>query len=116
MTFKNMIAAILIITLGIILVVHFTLFWIYGGVFIHESNKLILSIETAMGVAILGFGIERFISYAREKQQQRVPEIEGNLEILWPRTGTISIDHSASYIEDHTQDNSDIIINMQDIK
>jgi hypothetical protein len=57
MTVKNTIASCLIIALGAILVLHFALFWIYGGVFIHESNKVILTVETVMSVAIIGFGM-----------------------------------------------------------
>jgi hypothetical protein len=64
MTVKNTIASCLIIALGAILVLHFALFWIYGGVFIHESNKVILTVETVMSVAIIGFGMERFASSA----------------------------------------------------
>ena len=61
MTLKNVLASSLVIALGIILIIHFTLFWIYGGVFIYESNKVILSLETVMSVTIIGFGIERLI-------------------------------------------------------
>ncbi len=62
MTIKDTIASCLIIALGAILALHFALFWLYGGVFIHESNKVILSVETLMSVSILCFGVERLIS------------------------------------------------------
>jgi hypothetical protein len=62
MTLKEIIAYCLVVALGLILIIHFTLFWIYGGVFIYESNKVILAIETLMSVGIIGFGFERLIS------------------------------------------------------
>lgn len=73
MTVKDVIASILVIALGVILALHFILFWAYGGVFIHESNKIILSIETVMSVAILVFGFERFVSTARSIAGRRAP-------------------------------------------
>jgi hypothetical protein len=62
MTLKDVIAYCLVISLGLILAIHFALFWIYGGVFIYEDNKTILLLETIMSVAIFGFGIERLLS------------------------------------------------------
>jgi len=62
MTLKNVVASSLVLALGIILVVHFALFWMYGGVFIYEDNKVILTLETIMSVSILGFGIERLVA------------------------------------------------------
>lgn len=62
MTLKNVVASSLVLALGIILVVHFALFWMYGGVFIYEDNKVILTFETIMSVSILGFGIERLVA------------------------------------------------------
>jgi hypothetical protein len=64
MTIKDTIASCLIIALGAILALHFTLFWLYGGVFIHETNRVILVIESVMSVAIIGFGVERLASAA----------------------------------------------------
>jgi hypothetical protein len=62
MKLKDVIAYCLVISLGIILAMHFVLFWIFGGVFIYEDNKAVLLLETVMSVAILGFGIERLLS------------------------------------------------------
>ncbi|MEE8373305.1 MAG: hypothetical protein V3R87_06305 [Dehalococcoidia bacterium] len=62
MTLRNVVASSLVLALGIILVVHFALFWMYGGVFIYEDNKVILTLETIMSVSILGFGIERLVA------------------------------------------------------
>jgi len=64
MQLKDVIASCLVISLGIILAVHFALFWAYGGVLIYEDNKIILLIETVMSLTILGFGIERLLSCA----------------------------------------------------
>ncbi|MFC1847787.1 hypothetical protein ACFLXV_00535, partial [Chloroflexota bacterium] len=71
MTVKDVIASCLIIALGTILALHFALFWLYGGVFIHESNTVILAIETVMSLAIFAFGIERLASSARLKHDGR---------------------------------------------
>ena len=71
MTVKDTIASCLIIALGAILALHFALFWVYGGVFIHESNKVILTVETVMSVAIIGFGLERLASSARSNWPHR---------------------------------------------
>ena len=62
MKIKDVIAYCLVISLGIILAMHFVLFWIFGGVFIYEDNKAVLLLETIMSIAILGFGIERLLS------------------------------------------------------
>ena len=62
MTLKNILAFCLVIALGVILAVHFILFWIYGGVFIHENNRIILTIETVMSFVIFSFGVERLIN------------------------------------------------------
>jgi len=71
MTVKDTIASCLIIALGAILALHFALFWVYGGVFIHESNKVILTVETVMSAAIIGFGLERLASSARSNRVHR---------------------------------------------
>jgi hypothetical protein len=70
MTLKEIIAYCLVVALGLILIIHFTLFWIYGGVFIYESNKIILALETVMSVGIIGFGFERLISTSVKKENK----------------------------------------------
>ena len=67
MTLKEVIASCLVIALGIILIIHFALFWIYGGVFIYENNKVILALETLMSITIIGFGFERLLSISNKK-------------------------------------------------
>jgi hypothetical protein len=69
MTAKDVIASCLVIALGIILVLHFALFWVYGGVYIYESNKVILLLETIMSIAILGFGVERLLASAKVRDK-----------------------------------------------
>lgn len=73
MTLKNVIASSLVIALGAILILHFILFWMYGGVFIYESNKVILSIETVMSLAIFSFGVERLLNSATESYKRETP-------------------------------------------
>jgi hypothetical protein len=67
MTLKEIMAYCLVVALGLILIIHFTLFWIYGGVFIYEHNKVILTLETLMSIGIICFGIERLISTSLRK-------------------------------------------------
>jgi len=55
----------LIIALSIILIVHFSLFWMYGWIRVGEPNRIILGVETAMAMAILALGIERFLNDLR---------------------------------------------------
>lgn len=78
MTLKNVVASSLVIALGVILIVHFAMFWIYGGVFIYENNRIILAVETVMSIAILSFGIERLVSSASEKTRQVIPVMSTN--------------------------------------
>ena len=73
MSLKDVIASCLVIALGIILAIHFAMFWMYGGVFIYETNKIILIVETTMSIAIMGFGLERLVSYANASNRQRGP-------------------------------------------
>jgi hypothetical protein len=75
MTLRDTIASCLVIALGAILALNFAFFWLYGGVFIYESNKVVLSIETAMSVAIFGFGIERLLCSANKKHKREASTI-----------------------------------------
>ncbi len=70
MTIKDVVASCLVIALGIILVIHFALFWVYGGVYIYESNKVILLLETVMSIAILAFGVQRLLTSANERYEE----------------------------------------------
>ena len=69
MSLRNIIAFSLVVALGVILVIHFAMFWIYGGVFIYEDNRIILAIETLMSITIIGFGFERLISSYRSQSK-----------------------------------------------
>jgi hypothetical protein len=75
MTLKEIIAYCLVVALGLILIIHFTLFWIYGGVFIYESNKIILALETVMSVGIIGFGFERLLSISVKKYNKEASAV-----------------------------------------
>jgi hypothetical protein len=70
MTLREIMAYCLVVALGLILIIHFTLFWMYGGVFIYEHNKIILALETLMSIGIIGFGIERLISTSIRKENK----------------------------------------------
>jgi hypothetical protein len=78
MTLKEIMAYCLVVALGLILIIHFTLFWIYGGVFIYEHNKIILALETLMSIGIIGFGIERLISTSVRKENKKAAVSFGN--------------------------------------
>ena len=69
MKIKAALASYLVIAFGVILAVHFTLLWMHGGVFIYESNKTVLLIESIMSFAIVGFGIERLINAAFSRRR-----------------------------------------------
>ena len=71
LTLKEIMAYCLVVALGLILIIHFTLFWIYGGVFIYEHNKVILTLETLMSIGIICFGIERLISTSVRKESKK---------------------------------------------
>jgi hypothetical protein len=93
MTLKEIIAYCLVVALGLILIIHFTLFWIYGGVFIYESNKVILAIETLMSISIIGFGFERLISTSVKKYNKEAPAV------LPRRTAKVQKQDSADHKE-----------------
>ena len=61
----------LIIAFGVILLIHFSLFWIYGGVWIFESNKIVRGIETAMAVLIIAFGFNRWRGHMQKRKQAK---------------------------------------------
>jgi hypothetical protein len=75
MTLKEIIAYCLVVALGLILIIHFALFWVYGGVFIYESNKIILALETLMSIGIIGFGFERLISTSAKKYNKEASAV-----------------------------------------
>jgi len=75
MTLKEIIAYCLVVALGLILIIHFSLFWVYGGVFIYESNKIILALETLMSIGIIGFGFERLISTSIKKYNKKAQAV-----------------------------------------
>ncbi len=64
---KDVIAYCLVIAFGIVLISNFALFWIFGHVQIQETNRVILSLETAMSVLIIAFGLERLVAYLRSQ-------------------------------------------------
>jgi hypothetical protein len=101
MSVKDTIASCLIIALGAILALHFALFWLYGGVFIHESNKIILTVETVMSAAILVFGVERLASSANPGRQRPVSRSATTMHRASVVRGTAS-PASLKYCQAHT--------------
>ena len=65
MNIKDLITHGLIIGMSAALLWHFSNIWRYGQHLIGEPNNIILSLETAGLIAILVFGISKFISDLR---------------------------------------------------
>ena len=64
MALKDLLASSLVIALGVLLVIQLGALWMYGGLFIYESNKVILVLETVLGITIIAFGVKRLVSSA----------------------------------------------------
>ncbi len=60
----------LIAAFGIVLLVHFVLFWTSGDVRIFEHNRYVLGVETAMAVLIIVLGVEREVDEYRKKKKE----------------------------------------------
>lgn len=103
-TLKEVISSCLVVALGLILIIHFTLFWIYGGVFIYEHNKIILALETLMSVGIIGFGIERLISTSvRKETKERTAVNFSSKSQRQANTGYLIQPKQESYRQERTQ-------------
>ena len=63
---RELIADTIVIAAGIILLIHFALFWVYGGLWVYESNRPLLALETAMAVGIIALGIDRLRNDSRK--------------------------------------------------
>lgn len=70
----EVIAYTLVIALGIILLLQFSLFWLWGGALTYEHNRVALGLETALGVVILCFGLERLIRLVIKHRKGRCNE------------------------------------------
>ncbi len=57
MQIRSFFLALLTFAMASFLLLHFGLIWLYGSVEIYESNTLILTVETIMMVAIIGFSL-----------------------------------------------------------
>ena len=62
---RRIIASCLVIAFGVALALNLAYFWTDGGVYIYEDNRVILIIESAMAVGIIGFGIMRLVNTFR---------------------------------------------------
>ena len=58
---RNLVSGCLVLSLGIILIYHFFLFWTRGSVIIEEPNRVILFLETMMSLAITAFGLDLLV-------------------------------------------------------
>ena len=59
-----------VIGLSAALLWHFSNIWRYGQHLIQESNTIILTLETAGLLLILGFGVTKLVSDLREKRRE----------------------------------------------
>ena len=64
---REIIGDALIIALFVLLALNFTLFWLWGGYYFYENNRVILIVETVMTAGIGIIGIERLIDDLRKK-------------------------------------------------
>lgn len=71
MSIRRVIANALVIAFGLLLIFHFAMIWIYGEVFIYETNKVILALETVMGIAILYLGFNQLLKTFGEIKEVR---------------------------------------------
>ena len=62
---KNIIADCLIMGMSVALLWHFSNIWRYGQYLIQEPNSVVLVLETAGLLAVLIFGVTKFISDLR---------------------------------------------------
>jgi len=52
-------------SMGVILLLHIGLLWVHGQVLIMENNRVVLGVETALGLGILLLGLERLVNSSR---------------------------------------------------
>jgi hypothetical protein len=69
---KDIIADGAIIGMSAAFLWHFLNIWRYGQYLVGESNIVIRSLETAGLIAILGFGIGKYISDLKKKKRDRL--------------------------------------------
>ena len=79
MNVKDAIADVLIIGMSTAFLWHFSNIWRYGQHLVGEPNIVIRSLETAVLLAILVFGICRYTSHlkGKKKYKGKVVTIEG---------------------------------------
>lgn len=69
--------ALLAIGMALFLLCHFICIWIYGEFYIYESNVLVLTLETAMIIGILGFSaycvVKELQKFQRSSSLDREP-------------------------------------------
>jgi len=65
---KTMVSHMLLITLSASWLIFFVIEAVHGTVTFYEPNKVILGIELAICIIILGFGIERLHSFIKRNK------------------------------------------------
>jgi hypothetical protein len=66
-----MLGAMLIVSLGIVLLLHLVLIWLHGRVTISEGCVPILGVETFLGVAIVAFGLAEVGRVCKDLRDRR---------------------------------------------
>ena len=60
---KDLVADILLMVFGGWLLFHFVMFWQYGWVFVGESCRPWLAVETTLAVVVIALGIDRLLDH-----------------------------------------------------
>ena len=68
MTLRICLLALIAFAMASFLLLNFGFIWAYGTFYIYESSKLVLILETAMMVSILGFSSFCMIEQLRKKR------------------------------------------------
>ena len=66
MKFRVYVLSLLAFAMASFLLFHFAAVWAYGDFFIYESNRLVLTLETTLMVAILGFSVFCIVEQVRK--------------------------------------------------
>jgi ABC-type nickel/cobalt efflux system permease component RcnA len=72
MKFRELLISVLAVGMAACLLSYLVSIWVFGKFYIFESNKLILTIETLMLLAIIGFGLYLFFSDLNSRSMKRM--------------------------------------------
>jgi len=76
MNMKTCIIDALVIGLSAALLWHFSNIWLYGQHLIQEPNTIVLTLETAGLLLILGFGVIKLVGDLKEERSKVKPQLK----------------------------------------